>query len=166
MARAMLDEKKAQLTELHHETENLRKQAHDLQNNKQNQNDNECTEQCNEKQSNCVISSVTDQPTTSNTSDNTALQTLVEQTQLIYPQDELELNNPNFGIINIDDKRYNVNDELINQGLTTRDNQDYYQEMETASKNYQQNDPKYFVLYHIDSVRDIALHPHLMLVAK
>ncbi|KAA6382381.1 MAG: hypothetical protein EZS28_022091, partial [Streblomastix strix] len=166
MAREMKYAKIALLTEQHSETENLRKQAIDLQNSKQDQSDNKNTEQCNEKQSNCVISSVTDQPTTSNTSDNTAQQTLVEQTQLIQPQDELDLNNPNFGIINIDNRRYNVNNELINQGLKFRENPDYYLKMIKAAEMYLQNDPRYFVHGHLASVRDIAFHPQLMLLAS
>ncbi|KAA6312744.1 MAG: hypothetical protein EZS28_055871, partial [Streblomastix strix] len=38
--------------------------------------------------------------------------------------------------------------------------------METASKIYQNNDPRYFVHGHLASVRDIALHPQLMLLAS
>ncbi|KAA6398026.1 MAG: hypothetical protein EZS28_006445 [Streblomastix strix] len=38
--------------------------------------------------------------------------------------------------------------------------------MKDAAQMYQQNDPKYFVLEHLAAIRDIALHPQLMLLAS
>ncbi|KAA6359655.1 MAG: hypothetical protein EZS28_044818, partial [Streblomastix strix] len=81
-------------------------------------------------------------------------------------QDGLELSNPNLGIIDIDERRSNVNSELDNQGLTTRDEPDYYHQMEISTHSYNANDPRYFVFEHLAAVRDLAFHPHLMLLAS
>ncbi|KAA6389846.1 MAG: hypothetical protein EZS28_014628 [Streblomastix strix] len=153
MARAMLDAKKAQLIELRSETADLRKTADDLEKRQPILKDVEVPQKLNEKEKEFEQEGQQD----------------VNQKDMLPPdqkQDGLDLNNPNLGIISIDDRRYNVNNELTNQGLFTRNNQDYYQKMDIAAQMYHQNDPKYFVLEHLAAVRDIALHPQLMLLAS
>ncbi|KAA6363416.1 MAG: hypothetical protein EZS28_041057, partial [Streblomastix strix] len=155
MARASLDTKKAQLSELRSENADLRK-TEDIEKKYSILKEVEIPQNLNEKE-NEVYKQERQQEID-----------MKYMTSTDQKQDVQQLNNPNLGIISIDDRRYN---ELINQGLTFRDNQDYYQKMEGAAQMYQNNDPKYFVLEHLAvlkhlaTIRDIAFHPQLMLLA-
>ncbi|KAA6374983.1 MAG: hypothetical protein EZS28_029490 [Streblomastix strix] len=153
MARARLDAKKAQFIELRLETADLRKTADDLKKRQPILKDVETPQNLNEKEKEVEQEQQQD----------------VNQKDMLPPdqkQDGLDQNNPNLGIISFNDRRYNANDELINQGLTTRENPDYYQKMEAVAQMYHNNDPRYFVHMHLAAVRDIALHPQLMLLAS
>ncbi|KAA6375201.1 MAG: hypothetical protein EZS28_029271 [Streblomastix strix] len=142
MARMMLDAKQAQLIELRSETEDLKKQADELEKIQPILKDIESQQQQGKKEK-----------------DKDAQSSQQEQ-------DDLDLKSPNLGVISIDDRRYNANSEIINQGLTSRDNPDYYSKMKTTAQMYQDNCPRYFVLEHLAAVRDIALHPQLMLLTS
>ncbi|KAA6397451.1 MAG: hypothetical protein EZS28_007025, partial [Streblomastix strix] len=98
MARAMLEAKKAQLIELRSETADLRKTAEDL-----------------EKRQPILKDFDTPQKLEKEKEFEQEQQQDVNQKDMLPPdqkQDGLDLNNPNLGIISIDDRRYNVNNEL------------------------------------------------------
>ncbi|KAA6369417.1 MAG: hypothetical protein EZS28_035055, partial [Streblomastix strix] len=152
MARIMLDAKQAQLIELRSETADLKKQADELEKRQPILKDIEHLQQQGEKQKEKEALSLE--------------QKQDENKQLLQISDDLDLSNKNLGIKNIDDRRYKENNELINQRLFSRDNPDYYQKMDKAAEMYHTNDPRYFVHGHLAAVRDIALHPQLMLLTS
>ncbi|KAA6391319.1 MAG: hypothetical protein EZS28_013153 [Streblomastix strix] len=142
MTRIILDAKQAQLIKLRSETADLKKQADELEKIQIPQND-----------------------TGSKDENDDNIKEKYAQS-LKQEQDDLDLKSPNFGMISIVDRRYNANNELINQGLTSRENPDYYSKMETTAQMYQNNCPRYFALQHLAAVRDVALHPKFMLLAS
>ncbi|KAA6384182.1 MAG: hypothetical protein EZS28_020291 [Streblomastix strix] len=152
MARIMLDTQQVQLIELRSETADLKKQADELEKRQPILKDIEHIQQQGEKEKEKESQSPEQEQ------DENKLQQQIS--------DDLDLSNQNLGIKNIDDRRYKENNELINPKLFSKDNPDYYQKIEQAAQMYSTKDPRYFIHGHLAAVRDIALHPQLMLLTS